>query len=67
VARGFLYLVAILDVASHKVLSFRVSNKVTPDFCVDALTEAIVRYGAPEIVGSGLYRQPRLSFPCHRY
>ena len=36
-AHGFLYLVAILDVASRKVLSFRVSNTMTPDFCVDAL------------------------------
>ena len=49
-AHGFLYLVAILDVASRKVLSFRVSNTMTPDFCVEALTEAIARYGAPEIV-----------------
>jgi putative transposase len=51
-AHGFLYLVAILDVASRKVLSFRVSNTMTPDFCVDALTEAIARYGAPEIVNT---------------
>jgi putative transposase len=52
-ARGFLYLVAILDVAtSRKVLSFRVSNTMTPDFCVDALTEAIARYGASEIVNT---------------
>jgi putative transposase len=36
-AHGFLYLVAILDVASRKVLSFRVSNTMTPDFCVEAL------------------------------
>jgi hypothetical protein len=51
-AHGFLYLVAILDVASRKVLSFRVSNTMTPDFCVDALTEAIARYGPPEIVNT---------------
>jgi putative transposase len=51
-AHGFLYLVAILDVASRKVLSFRVSNTMTPDFCVDALNEAIARYGAPEIVNT---------------
>ncbi len=51
-AHGFLYLVAILDVASRKVLSFRVSNTMTPDFCVDALTDAITRYGAPEIVNT---------------
>jgi putative transposase len=51
-AHGFLYLVAILDVASRKVLSFRVSNTMTPDFCVEALSEAIARYGAPEIVNT---------------
>jgi len=51
-AHGFLYLVAILDVASRKVLSFRVSNTMTPDFCVEALNEAIARYGAPEIVNT---------------
>jgi len=51
-AHGFLYLVAILDVASRKVLSFRISNTMTPDFCVDALSEAIARYGAPEIVNT---------------
>jgi putative transposase len=51
-AHGFLYLVAILDVASRKVLSFRISNTMTPDFCVDALRDAIARYGAPEIVNT---------------
>src|ERR1700728_2553667 len=51
-AHGFLYLVAILDVASRNVLSFRVSNTMRPDFCVEALTEAIARYGAPEIVNT---------------
>jgi hypothetical protein len=47
-----LYLVAILDVASRKVLSFRVSNTMTPDFCVEALEEAIARFGAPEIMNT---------------
>jgi putative transposase len=51
-AHGFLYLVAILDVMSRKMLAFRVSNTMTPDFCVEALTEAIARYGAPEIVNT---------------
>jgi putative transposase len=51
-AHGFLYLVAILDVASRKVLSFRVSNTITPDFCVEALQEAIARFGAPEIMNT---------------
>ena len=48
-AHGFLYLVAILDVASRKVLAFRVSNTMTPDFCVEALQEALARFGTPEI------------------
>lgn len=48
-AHGFLYLVAILDIASRKVLSFRLSNTLTADFCVAALQEALARYGPPEI------------------
>ena len=51
-AHGFMYLVAIVDVASRKVLSHRVSNTLTTDFCVAALEEAIARYGAPEIVNT---------------
>jgi putative transposase len=50
--RGFLYLTAILDIFSRKVLSFRLSNTMTTDFCVDALEEAIWRYGAPEIANT---------------
>ncbi len=41
-AHGFLYLVAILDVSSRKVLAFRLSNTLTADFCVEALDEALV-------------------------
>lgn len=48
-AHGFLYLAAILDVASRKVLAFRLSNTLTADFCVEALQEAIARFGRPEI------------------
>ena len=51
-AHGFLYLVAILDVASRKVLSFRLSNTLTADFCVAALEEALHRFGAPEILNT---------------
>ena len=47
--RGFLYLVAILDWASRKVLSWRLSNTMEADFCVEALEEALARYGTPEI------------------
>ena len=48
-AHGFMYLVAILDVASRKVLAFRLSNTLTADFCVEALEEAMSRFGRPEI------------------
>jgi putative transposase len=48
-ARGFAYLVAILDLYSRKVLAYRVSNTLATDFCVEALQEALTRYGAPEI------------------
>jgi putative transposase len=48
-AKGFAYLVAIVDLYSRKELSFRVSNAMSTDFCVEALQEALTRYGAPEI------------------
>jgi putative transposase len=47
--RGFLYLVAIMDWFSRKVLSWRLSNSMDADFCVDALKEALAKYGPPEI------------------
>jgi len=47
--RGFLYLVAIMDWASRKVLAWRLSNTMDADFCVAALEEAITRYGRPGI------------------
>lgn len=48
-ARGFLYLVAILDIAARKVLAWRLSNTMTTDFCVEVLNEALARFGPPEI------------------
>jgi putative transposase len=48
-ARGFLYLVAVMDWYSRKVLSFRLSNTLTADFCVEALQEALARFEPPEI------------------
>jgi putative transposase len=48
-ARGFVYVVAIMDWYSRKVLAWRVSNTMDADFCVEALEEAISRYGTPEI------------------
>lgn len=47
--RGFLYLAAILDWATRRVLAWRLSNTLTADFCVEALKEAIARYGQPTI------------------
>jgi transposase InsO family protein len=47
--RGFLYLVAIMDWFSRKVLAWRLSNTMDADLCVAALEEAIARFGRPEI------------------
>ena len=48
-ARGFMYLVAVMDGYSRRVLSWRVSNMLDSAFCVEALEEALARYGAPAI------------------
>ena len=48
-AKGFMYLVAIMDWHSRRVLSWRVSNTLDTDFCIAALEEALQRYGAPDI------------------
>lgn len=47
--RGFVYLFAVLDWASRRVLAWRTSNTLTTDFCIEAVQEAINRYGRPEI------------------
>ncbi len=47
--RGFLYLVAVMDWATRKVLSWRVSNTMDVAFCLEALEEAMARFGKPEI------------------
>ena len=47
--QGFCYLIAIMDWASRAVLSWRLSTTMEADFCVEALEEAITRYGTPEI------------------
>jgi putative transposase len=47
--RGFLYLVAVMDWATRKVLSWQVSNTMDADFCIEALEEALARFGKPEI------------------
>lgn len=48
-ARGFVYLAAVVDWATRRVLSHRVSIMMEADFCVEALEEAIAKYGKPEI------------------
>ena len=48
-ARGFVYLVAVIDWYSRRVLSWRLSNTLDSQFCVDALEDAIATYGTPEI------------------
>ena len=47
-AHGFMYLVAIMDWYSRRVLAWRVSNTFDSDFCVEALEDALTRYGPPE-------------------
>ncbi len=49
VQRGFLYLVAIMDWATRHVLAWRLSNTMDARFCVEALNDALARYGRPEI------------------
>ena len=48
-ARGFVYLAAVVDWASRRVLAHRVSISMDSDFCCEALEEALARYGCPEI------------------
>ena len=48
-SRGSMYLVAVMDWHSRKILSWRVSNTLDSDFCIQALQEALDRYGIPEI------------------
>ncbi len=47
--RGFLYLVAIMDWFSRKVLAWRLSNSMDTAFCIEALKEALAKHGTPEI------------------
>jgi putative transposase len=51
-ARGFVYLTAVMDWHSRRVLAHRVSITMDADFCVQALEEAIARYGVPEIMNT---------------
>jgi putative transposase len=51
-ARGFVYLVAVIDWYSRRVLSWRISNSMDASFCVDCLEDALRAYGKPEVFNS---------------
>jgi putative transposase len=51
-ATGVLYLVGIIDWATRRVLSWRLSNTLTAGFCVEALSEALARFGKPDILNT---------------
>lgn len=62
--RGFLYLVAVMDWATRKVLTWRVSNTMDVEFCISALEEALSRFGRPEIFNTdqgGQFTSPRFT------
>jgi len=61
--RGFLYLVAIMDWATRKVLAWRLSNTMEVGFCIEALKEALVKYGPPEIFNTDQGSQ----FTCYEF
>ena len=52
IRHGFLYLVAVLDWATRRVLAWRLSNTLTTDVCLDALEAALHNYGYPEILNT---------------
>jgi len=54
--RGFLYLVAIMDWATRKVLAWRLSNTMEVGFCIEALQEALANYGKPEIFNTDSHK-----------
>jgi putative transposase len=66
--RGFLYLVAVMDWATRKVLSWRVSNTMDVEFCIAALEEALARFGRPEIFNTdqgSQFTSPRFTGALH--
>lgn len=52
VGKGFMYLTGIIDVYSRKVLSYRISNSLSVTSCIDALEDAVSKYGKPKIINS---------------
>ena len=66
IGRGFLYLVAIIDWFSRAVLAWRLSNTMDATFCVEALEEALARWGKPEIFNSRAAKLIGPREPVHR-
>jgi putative transposase len=67
--RGFLYLVAVMDWATRKVLAWRVSNTMEVEFCLEVLEEAMARFGRPEIFNTdqgSQFTSPRFTGCCSR-
>lgn len=52
VGTGFMYLTGIIDVYSRKVLSYRISNSLSVEACIDVLEDAVSKYGCPKIINS---------------
>jgi len=50
--KGFLNLVAIMDWFTHKVLAWRISNTLEAEFCLEALNEAVHKFGPPQIMNT---------------
>jgi putative transposase len=61
--RGFVYLFAVLDWASRRVLAWRLSTTLTTDFCLDAVQDAVGRYGPPAIFNT----EQRCQFTSHEF
>jgi len=62
--KDFLYLAAIMDWSTGKASSWRLSNTMDAEFCIEALQEALVRYGAPEIFNTdqgSRFKTPRFT------
>ena len=65
-AQGCMYLVAILDWYSRRVLAWRVSNAFDSDFCVEALEDALIHYGPPAIFNTDQGARPRRLRRCSK-
>jgi putative transposase len=64
--QGFLYLVAVMDWSTQKVLSWRVSTTMDAEFCIEALEEALSRFGRPEIFNTDQGGQPEFNQSSQR-